>query len=527
MATIDPKRNKNGELIGYRFRACVGRDTRGKQIWRTTSIDRPEGLTPKREENQVARLADAWEQEQRAEYERSQTAKNEKDKITFEDFVNNHWWTDHVQDGKHSPNSIAFFRATSKSSVEFFGKKKLSEITPEMVKRYLNYLNKEARTEIIEEKDIEFNIKINKNNEAVLSWDERKSALSYKVYRKGQRAKQYTRIANIKKLSFTDSKRTPSYGYEYIVKEVVKGRGDPYSQTSKMHHFGTLRNIMEYAYRIEYIKEDPCQKMGKNEVPKRGKHEIDFLNPGEAQQFLSCVDKEYAEAVQKYEDAGKLAKQEAIENGLDPNKADNPEIGTLCRASLWRCYLYLLITTGLRRGEAVGLQWGDINHDKLTLSISRSVAIDKTSKTKQLIKDTKTGENRIVALLQPVYDMLIEYSGVYQAYFRIEKIKPSFYIFSTEADPAQPIHVTTPTRKIQKFVKRNGLPDVSPHDLRHTAASLALESGAGIKEISELMGHSDIGTTSKFYAALTQEAKRRTVEGIGSVLFGKQDTDTH
>ena len=57
-----------------------------------------------------------------------------------------------------------------------------------------------------------------------------------------------------------------------------------------------------------------------------------------------------------------------------------------------------------------------------------------------------------------------------------------------------------------------------------TAASLALESGAGIKEISELMGHSDIGTTSRFYAALTAEAKRRTVEGIGGLLFpSRQD----
>ena len=223
--------------------------------------------------------------------------------------------------------------------------------------------------------------------------------------------------------------------------------------------------------------------------------------------------------MQKYEKAEKLAKKEAEEKGLDANKIENPEIGTLCRAALWRCYMYTLITTGLRRGEAVGLQWGDIDHDKLTLSISRSVAIDKTSETKQIIKDTKTGENRIVALLKPVYHMLIEYSGIYQDYYKTEKIKPAFYIFSTEADPMLPIHVTTPTRKIQKFVKRNNLPDVSPHDLRHTAASLALESGAGIKEISELMGHSDIGTTSKFYAALTQEAKRRTVEGIGNLLF--------
>lgn len=519
MANIRPRKDKQGNVISYRIAVCVGRDSQKKQIMRYTTIPRPEGLTPGKEKKEVARLADAWEQEQRAEYERTQTPKSEKDKITFEDFVNNHWWKDHVTDGKHSPNTIAFFRATSKSSVSFFGKTKLSDITPEMVKRYLTYLNTKARTEILEEKDMDFFIVINKRNEAVLNWDESKKALSYKVYRKGQRAKQYTRLVNTKLLSFTDDKRSPNYKYDYSVKEVVKGLGDPLSQTSKMHHFGTLRNIMEYAYRMEYIKEDPCQKMSKNDVPKRGKHEIDFLNPGQAQQFLSCVNKEYDKAVYEYEEAEKAAKKKAEESGLDPSKAKNPEIGTLCRAALWKCYFYLLMTTGLRRGEAVGLQWGDINHDKLNLSVSRSVAIDKTSKTKQIIKDTKTGESRIVALLQPVYDMLIEYSGIYQDYYKTEKIKPTFYIFPQESDPAQPIHVTTPTRKIQKFVKRNNLPNVSPHDLRHTAASLALESGAGIKEISELMGHSDIGTTSKFYAALTQEAKRRTVEGIGSILF--------
>ena len=69
-----------------------------------------------------------------------------------------------------------------------------------------------------------------------------------------------------------------------------------------------------------------------------------------------------------------------------------------------------------------------------------------------------------------------------------------------------------------QFVKRHHLPNMSPHDLRHTAATLALESGANLKDVQQLLGHADPSTTMAFYTGVTEEAQRRTVEGIESMI---------
>jgi integrase len=95
---------------------------------------------------------------------------------------------------------------------------------------------------------------------------------------------------------------------------------------------------------------------------------------------------------------------------------------------------------------------------------------------------------------------------------------PAAFIFCTEANPFLPVYPTEPTRFQRKFVKRHKLPNVSPHDLRHTAATLALESGANLKEVQELLGHSDPATTMAFYTGVSEEAQRRTVEGIESLI---------
>ena len=73
MATIDTRRNKQGDITGYRLRACVGRDEQYKQVWRTCTIPRPEGLTPAKEKKEVQRMADEWEKEQKADYEKIRT----------------------------------------------------------------------------------------------------------------------------------------------------------------------------------------------------------------------------------------------------------------------------------------------------------------------------------------------------------------------------------------------------------------------------------------------------------------------
>jgi integrase len=97
-------------------------------------------------------------------------------------------------------------------------------------------------------------------------------------------------------------------------------------------------------------------------------------------------------------------------------------------------------------------------------------------------------------------------------------LMPTAYIFNRITDPYKPQYPTEPTRWQSRFVKRHGLPDVSPHDLRHTAATLALEGGADLKQVQQLLGHKDPATTMKFYAGVSEEQQRRTVEGIEKLL---------
>ena len=176
----------------------------------------------------------------------------------------------------------------------------------------------------------------------------------------------------------------------------------------------------------------------------------------------------------------------------------------------------VLLKTGLRRGECVGLQWGDIDGNKLTLSISRNVTIDRNSPDKIYVGKTKTDEDRTVPISQGLYALLMTHKHEQQKKHGV--LLPNAFVFCSALNPYKPIYPTEPTRWQSKFVKRNGLPQVSPHDLRHTAATLALESGADLKQVQELLGHRDPSTTMAFYTGVTEEAQRRTIEGIESLI---------
>ncbi len=401
MATVIERKDKNGNFTKYKLMCCVGRDEANKQIWRTKTINRPEGLTPAKERKEVQRIADDWETEQKADYERNHS-KVDKSKITLAEFVNEHWWPDHVMDGSHTPSSISFYKYMSSDIVAYFGdKKRLAQIDAEAVKRYIKYLNTEATTK----------------------------------------------------------------------------SGQPLSATTIVRHYQTLRNVINYALRFEYLKDDPCKKLSVKDKPRKERKSIDFLAPKDAQRFMSALN-------------------------------DEP--------LYWRCFMNVLVTTGLRRGEAVGLQWGDIDCDELKITVQRNVTIDKSSVDKYHIGSTKTGETRSVPISPRVYSLLMTFKREQEQ--KYGKLMPSAFIFCRSDNPYAPIYPTAPTRWQHRFVERNNLPKMSPHDLRHTAATLALESGADLKQVQELLGHKDPSTTMAFYAGVTEEAKRRTVEGIESLI---------
>ena len=72
-------------------------------------------------------------------------------------------------------------------------------------------------------------------------------------------------------------------------------------------------------------------------------------------------------------------------------------------------------------------------------------------------------------------------------------------MFPSDADIFVPRNPDAVTRRVKRFMKNSGLPDMSPHDLRHSCATLLLSSGADIKSVQEILGHANASTTLNFY----------------------------
>ena len=74
------------------------------------------------------------------------------------------------------------------------------------------------------------------------------------------------------------------------------------------------------------------------------------------------------------------------------------------------------------------------------------------------------------------------------------------------------MHPQSPTRYLKKLSRRYGIPDLHPHKLRHTFASVAITSGADIASVSEALGHSDKAVTLRMYTHADQESISRAAE---------------
>ena len=92
------------------------------------------------------------------------------------------------------------------------------------------------------------------------------------------------------------------------------------------------------------------------------------------------------------------------------------------------------------------------------------------------------------------------------------------FVFPSEKDLFSPRDPNAVTRRCKRWMKRNGLPDMSPHDLRHSAASLLLASGADIKSVQQILGHADASTTLNFYVKADLQQMRNATEKLAQAF---------
>ena len=167
---------------------------------------------------------------------------------------------------------------------------------------------------------------------------------------------------------------------------------------------------------------------------------------------------------------------------------------------------YLELTTGLRRGELLALQWTDLDVESKTLSITKQV---NRINGELVVSPPKTRNSvRTLALPQQAVDLLI---AEHKKHPRNPYLFPSPKT-GTMYDP------DAFRRTHDKILKAIGAEHIRFHDLRHTFATLSLKSGVDVKTLSGALGHYSAGFTLNTYTHATAQMKQDAADTIGGVI---------
>lgn len=166
-------------------------------------------------------------------------------------------------------------------------------------------------------------------------------------------------------------------------------------------------------------------------------------------------------------------------------------------------FLTLCLFTGLRRGEVVGLSWGDFNESQKTLEITKSLVAARAWSKGQVRSGTYLQAPKTASSSRSVYCSDEVLKAIYKARRGfVEKAgrlpRPEDpMIFGSGGRRFDPSSIG---RRFRKFCESNGIRRIRVHDLRHTSAVVALEAGIPLEAVSEGLGHSGIDITKRIYA---------------------------
>lgn len=177
----------------------------------------------------------------------------------------------------------------------------------------------------------------------------------------------------------------------------------------------------------------------------------------------------------------------------------------------------ILISLGLRVGEMLALTWNDVDFEENTIDINKTL-----SRTEgELFNPPKT---ELSKRLLPVLDPIMEILKSHKAQQNIIKLQtgkdynPYNLVFTNLY--GYPVDFNAFSRSLKRVLNDNGLPEISPHKLRHTFATRGLESGMDMKELQILLGHSTMKLTADTYTHVLDKQKKKAINKTAHLFEG-------
>lgn len=253
----------------------------------------------------------------------------------------------------------------------------------------------------------------------------------------------------------------------------LDGRGGLSARSVQYIH-GLLRESLGSAVKWELISRNPAEAVN---PPRQDRREMQVLDIGDVQAFL-----EVARGTRFY--------------------------------ALWM----LDVTTGLRRGELLGLRWQDVDLEAGILTVRQTlvclrgkILIQPRAKTQKSIRVVSLPEMTLAALRDHQTQQLDE-----RTFFGPDYEDHGLVFCSPEGRPVDPNNLAS--RHFKPLLRQAGLPNIRIQDLRHTHATLLLGAGVNLKLVSDRLGHTTTRMTADIYSHVLPRMRDEVAAAVDKIL---------
>ena len=438
----------------YTIRCYCGTDVNGKRIIRNFTWKPDDEMTPKQIEKELEKQALLCE-------ERCRRGIVLDTNMTFAKYINEVWLPRAESETKTT--TFTRYKGMLGRIIPALGHFKIGQIQPFHLYTFYDNLRETKREDV----------KCTPNKEAIrLMKTDTRPELAKNI---GILTTTIDVIRAGKRIGIETARKVAEY-FGVKPNTIFEMTGETLSDRTVLHHHRLISTIMQSAVYDEIIYNNPCKR---TKAPRVGRKEAHYLEDVQAEKLLELISE----------------------------KADHP----------FDVIIPLILHTGMRRGEACGLNWDDIDFANCTISISRSLLYLPEKGVFE--NDTKTfSSTRVIKVGQDIIDMLSDYSKwqICKANELGDQWIDSGKIFTSWN--GKPINPGTVSAWFHKFIIKNDLPYISIHGLRHTNASIMISNGVPITTTAKRLGHSTSATTSKIYAHAIASADAAAASAIQAVI---------
>lgn len=252
--------------------------------------------------------------------------------------------------------------------------------------------------------------------------------------------------------------------------------GKGLSQKTQKHYLTFISDVMKHALKCGYISANPCRDIY---VAKTESKEKEVYSLEELKYLLSKI-----------------------------NEKSTTD---------YKVFFNLLAYCGLRRGEALGIEYKDIDFDNGMLSIVRTSNYNTSKGVYTSTPKTKSSYRQIY--LQPnILDLIKQLRKEQQE--QAVKIgdlwEDNDRLFTTWC--GKPMHPNTTYTWLNRFCENENIPFKGIHSFRHAVATQAITNGVDIKTVSSILGHSQTSTTLNIYAHAVQQSNVKALNLMADLL---------